>query len=232
MKFKNLALAAVTLCATFFFSCDSSDDYPEDSLNIYQQYEVFIQDGSKAGFANFYINSPEGERFRLVGDAKVTVNDVKMLYSPSVSATYPEFNYSNYIDVTDQRAIFKFYRNNDKVLTNSVSFENMACAVLPPETNTIKLGQQTPYDINGILQPDEKVAVSLVPLVTSSTPQTYNAATSPFGQSFTILDIPEGVYTIRLDVVKTLETQQNDGNASGRIRVVRRKSFNEIKITK
>lgn len=212
-------------------SCEDSNDYPEDSISLYQQYEVYIQDNSKAGFANFYVGNPEGERFRLTGDAKVMVNDNKMYYTPTVSSTYPEFNYSSYIDLTDDRAIFKLKRSKNRTLTNSISFTSIPNVHLSPEIKTVKNGDAIPYLVNGMLQPDDKVEVSLVNVISTNDAKIFKAVTSPFSNTFTISGVPAGTYNFRLDVVKTQNTQENDGNASGSIRVIRRKMAMEIKVT-
>lgn len=227
---KAHALGAACLCL-LLSSCDPDNDYPANDLKIYQQYEVFIQDGSKAAFANFYLDAPGGMRFRLTGDAKVTVNDVNMLYSPSISETSPEFNYAAALDMTDERAIFRFYRSHDTMYTNSVSFADMAYITMTDLSTTISNGQAVAYTVNGAIQPDDKVAVTLVPTEATTNARIYTTAVSPFSNTFTCTDVPAGKYNVRLDVVRTVITTANDGIADGGvIRIIRRKTATDVTV--
>lgn len=212
-------------------SCNDLNDFPESGIELYQQYEVYIQDTSKAGFANFYTGGPSGERFRLTGDAKVTVNDVKMLFSPSISATQPEFNYSTYIDMGDKEAVFRLRRSKNTTLTNKVNFSDIPYITLNDDVKSVATGGTLAYEVHGIMQPDDHVEVSLVPSIGGTDARIFKAVVSPFSSSFHLTDIPAGRYNIRLDVVREQATSENDGNAGGSMRVVRRKVKYEVSVT-
>ncbi|MBD5217463.1 MAG: hypothetical protein HDS70_05560 [Bacteroidales bacterium] len=220
------------ICATFVLcACSDLNDFPEDSIQLYQQYEVYIQDNSKAGFANFYVGGPEGQRFRLTGDAKVTVNDVKLLYAPSVTETSPEFNYSTYIDLGDRSATFRLFRSKNRTLTNSVDISDIPYITMGTNATTLSASENIPYTASAILQPQDQVEVSLAPAIGGTNVRIYKAVVSPISNSFRLHDVPAGRYFIRLDVVRQYPTTENDGSASGTIRVIRRKMTGEITVT-
>lgn len=227
---RNTIIIATLLLTLLLSGCESGSDYPDAGIQLYQQYEVFIQDNSKAGFANFREGGENGPRLHLTGDAKVSVNGHRMLYTPSTSDDYPEFNYASFIDLTDKKAKFEFKRSKGNTLTNEIDISNIASVTAEEGLRKITTGTPVRFNVNGTLGNNDIIRVILIPTVISDNTVTYEANVNYMTETFTLSDVPAGQYNIRLDVVRTSPTKDNDGNAGGIIRVIRRKTVVEVTV--
>ena len=91
-------------------------------------------------------------------------------------------------------------------------------------------GTPVEFTLSGTLGNNDNIRVMLVPTVVTENAATYEADVNYMNNTFTLTDVPTGRYNVRLDVVRTRPTQENDGNAGGVIRVIRRKTAVEVSV--
>lgn len=224
MKIRNMILAAASaLASVSVTSCDNNDGM-DSSLSIYQQYEVLVENGEAAAFANFREGTAAGQRLELTDGSWLMINALTTYYQKPISADEPEFNYSIMIPENHTKVNFVFHRSKDVELVNSVEMSEATVIKLPSNLDNITNGNILTLDYKGI-NPSE-IDVYLVSEGTVS--ETYHSATFADGVIFT--GVPAGKYTLVADAVKVLPTQQNDGSAKGSITLIGRSTLSHVNV--
>lgn len=203
------AMLSLTAC--------SDDDGMDSSLSLFQEYFVLIQDGEKAGYANFRLGTAAGPRVELTNGSMVECNALEMIYFDAVSETDPLYNYVSSIPANHKKAVFTFNRSKNKVYTNTIDFDACPDIAIPSLLNihngeSIQLEMGEDVDVNEV----HTINASL-----SNGTLTYNLTVSPSGIVY-VDNIPSGYYKLTVDVSVVMPTQENDGTAKGSLTLTKR----------
>lgn len=213
--------AALTACNE-----DDKDIAPAD-IDVWQQYEVYISNGTApAAFANMREGSASGRRLKLERNS-LTCNTRDMIYTPAESDTWPEFNYAVQLEPNHRYAAFELKRGG-RTLKNRIDIADIPALACPALTR-IENGIEYPLDCAGI--PEEfRVNVSLSPSQTNLNTDVVYAELDRQAGKFSFFGLKTGVYTLRVDVVRSQPTAQNDGAASGTLTAIRRSSTGDVQV--
>lgn len=220
--FAGLGLSLLALLP--LTSCEDDNNGMDPSLQLYQQYEVIVQPGVKAAYANFRLGSAAGDRVELTDGSWLKINALTTYYQPSVSATDPEFNYAVVLDSHHNKAIFTFHRSDDMELRNEVSLENLPRIGIPLEAKSITNGVPVSLTLGEVSPTDTDVTLR----TTGAKSEIYHAQYGPLGYEFR--DVPAGEYTLVADYVQVTPTGSNDGNAGGSITVISRSILEKVRV--
>lgn len=225
MKLGKFFLPVVALIGVALFGSCSDDDGMDKDLNLYQEYEVYLSKELKAGYANFRKNGSQGERMELTNGSKLTINAIDTYYLGDAGN---EFNYSAEIDSRHTKAVFKFTRSKNNVLTNEISFDVIPDVTFPDDLSEISLDDPT-FRVN--LNGADPASVNVYFMSTYDGP---NATPYPAFVGFDGIcsagGVPPGNYTLYAESEITVPTVQNDGFAGGQIHLIKRESKRNVRI--
>lgn len=213
------------LFALSFVSLTScSDDEPNDSpldpsIPIYQEYEVdFYDNGMMNVFASFRKNNGSGESVKLNNGASISVNGSGLSYFRA--SDYADYGviYDYSASLTPAEEVeFKFTRGEGAVYTNSVSKSAITPVSIPDELGVIANDKEVDLGENNF-EPEEELTIRLVPLTGT---QTVYEGKILLGErlTFTVSDVPLGMYSLQVMNCREIRTTQNDRTAGGLIKV-------------
>ncbi len=122
---KKILCAAVP--ALLLVSCDKSDD--DTPSNLYQEYEVLVENGNASAFANLRLGGPSGERVK-IKEGKLTVNMLPMYYQSPTSPTEPEYTYFATLATNHEKAIIRLKHSAGKTLINTSEYGAIGAALM------------------------------------------------------------------------------------------------------
>lgn len=213
----RLLVLLLALPAMLSLTSCSDDDGMDSSLSLFQEYFVLIQDGEKAGYANFRLGTAAGPRVELTNGSKVECNALEMVYFDIISENDPLYNYVSTIAANHKKAIFTFIRSKNKTYTNTIDFDVCPDIAIPSVLNirngeTIQLNMGEDFDINEVHNINASFSNGTI---------TYDLTVTPAGVIH-VDNIPAGYYKLTAEVSATMPTQENDGTAKGSITLTKR----------
>lgn len=222
-RLRNVAALVAMTCALCLTSC-SDDDGMDESLSIFQEYAVVIQDNEKACYANFRLGSAAGERLELTNGSTIQCNTLDMIYLESESADEPPYNYVCVVYQNHQKAIFTFKRAKNKTYVNTIEFDLIPDISLPT-IDGLSNGSSFKLDLGGAEAAANDISVTLG----NNNGDIYPLMVMADG-TVNVSGIPAGYYTLTADITTVIPTQENDGSAKGSMRLTKRKTRNAVKV--
>lgn len=216
---KTAAIGALLLAMTAVFA--SCNEEPENgltpSMRVYQEYEVYISEGIPAAFANIRETDAMGRRIE-IQPGTLSCNTREMYFTGDLGKF--EFDYASQLEANHKYATFRFQRSTHKTLTNTITFSDIPELPLPDLTQ-IENGVSYPLDCSTV--PEEfDIKVSLSPSSTQLNTAPVYADLDREQGYFSFFAAPAGSYTLRVDVIRTEPTVENDTPATGIMRAIRR----------
>ncbi len=219
MKLLSRLLTLLAVPAVMMLGgCDKEEETP---ANLYQEYEVLVENGNASAFANLRLGGPSGERVK-IKEGKLTVNMLPMYYQSPTSPTEPEYTYFATLATNHEKAIFRLKNSAGKTLTNTSEYGAIE-AVVTENTSLYDVhgGERVKILLNGAFVADIKVW--LVGNTATSTPTQLNVIESlNFASPTAEVVIPAvtGVYDLVIDRIEETPVREGDGAASGQIRTI------------
>lgn len=219
-KFLRIITAVLIPVAASLTSCEKDND--KVPANLYQQYEVLVNDGSASAFANLRTGGPQGERVH-IPDGRLVVNTQMMFYQAPETPTELEYTYFATLPANHTKAIFRLKNSSGKTIENTTEFGNIRPAVVadnslrevtPGETIEIDRGGHYASEIEAYLNGPSTLAKPIKLTVMDKLD-----FSSPLAD-ITLPDDLTGVYDLILDVVINEPVSSGDGTASGEIKTI------------
>lgn len=206
---------------------EDNGDLVGDNVALYQQYEVYVNNGAApAAFANLREGTAGGERVH-VSRGALTCNTRDMYYTASESASEPEFNYAVQLEPNHRYAQFELQRGSRK-LVNRIAIDDIP-SLECPSLGRIENGIAYPLDCTSV-PPEFRISVSLTPSQTNLNADVVYAELDRGRGEFSFFAVKTGYYTLRVDVIREVETTRNDGTAAGSMTAIRRSSVADVQV--
>ena len=222
--FKYIALT-VAASACMLSSCSKNDD--DSSTGLYQQYEIYINSGAQTAYANLRLGNEDGPRTRLGKGATLLCNKMTMIYSSvddeeGYTNVNNGYNYFVSIEPYHKKGIFELIGTSGKVLRNEVDLSSLPNITFSSTTEEEESGI-VKLNLDGASLKDVTAFV-----VNSRITDLDNGESSiiqlPIANDGTInvSALETKRYEILVDYVENHPTTQNDRDAKGNIKVVKR----------
>ncbi|MBD5335790.1 MAG: hypothetical protein HDR95_08245 [Bacteroides sp.] len=222
MKFitKILSLLIIPAAMATVTSCDKDDD--KVPANLYQQYEVLVENGNASAFANLRVGGASGERVK-VSESRLTVNMLPMYFDTPVSATDPEYTFFATLSTNHTKAVFRFKNSAGKTLVNTSDFDVIdPVTLVDPSIYDVTGGQKLKIELGGAFA--NEVDVWLKGSTATSEPIKLNVIESmDFTDTTAEIVLPAdliGIYDLILDRTVVTPVTEGDGTATGEIKTV------------
>lgn len=219
MKIKNI-IKLLVLLLPLVIAVSSCDDKKDDSpANLYQEYQVLVENGTASAFANFREGGAAGQRVN-VGNEHITVNKLPMYYQKPVTDTDPEFTYFATLMPNHKKAIFRYRNSKGKTLVNTSEYGEMPVITLIGNPYEVKVGDVLKLELNGAMPNEVKAYLTGVSAISAKPIELSVISSIDFSTAQISLPQLSGLYDLILDYVQEDPVTAGDGTASGTLTTV------------